>query len=185
LVEKKARSKAARCSIMNLPTVLSLLRGFFALAFFSSSSPLRLSAIVGAALLDFLDGYFARKWNQISKLGTMLDPLMDKLFVGVALGVFYKEGLLSFFEIALFLLRDISLILFFFVLAATNSMKAWNTRSFFCGKVHTTVQFVALCWLAFGVYPPSYLYWAMGVFGSASFFELLRLRTRVLDKLSV
>src|SRR3984893_9769820 len=36
---------------------------------------------IGAAISDFLDGYFARAWAQQSSLGRMLDPIADKLLV--------------------------------------------------------------------------------------------------------
>lgn len=42
-------------------------------------------AFVGAALLDSLDGALARKRGQISKDGLILDPLADKLLVGLTL----------------------------------------------------------------------------------------------------
>lgn len=38
-----------------------------------------------ASLTDFFDGYLARKLNQISELGTFLDPISDKIFVGTVL----------------------------------------------------------------------------------------------------
>lgn len=38
-----------------------------------------------AGITDTLDGYFARKWGQTSRLGAFLDPVADKLIVAVAL----------------------------------------------------------------------------------------------------
>ena len=40
-----------------------------------------------AALTDFLDGWLARKWNQTSGFGRMLDPIADKAMVVIALAV--------------------------------------------------------------------------------------------------
>ncbi|MGR3435394.1 MAG: CDP-diacylglycerol--glycerol-3-phosphate 3-phosphatidyltransferase [Shimia sp.] len=40
---------------------------------------------VGAALTDWLDGYLARAWKQVSPLGAMLDPIADKAMVLIAL----------------------------------------------------------------------------------------------------
>ena len=42
---------------------------------------------VSAALTDFVDGYLARRWKQVTKLGTMLDPIADKVMVVIALVV--------------------------------------------------------------------------------------------------
>ena len=38
-----------------------------------------------SAITDFFDGYFARKLNQVSALGTFLDPISDKIFVSTML----------------------------------------------------------------------------------------------------
>lgn len=38
-----------------------------------------------AGFFDWLDGYLARRWNQTSVFGSFLDPLADKVFVGVTL----------------------------------------------------------------------------------------------------
>ena len=47
-----------------------------------------------AAVTDFFDGYLARKWQQQSSLGRMLDPIADKVLVAVVLLVLSADGIL-------------------------------------------------------------------------------------------
>ncbi len=44
-----------------------------------------LGLFIAAGITDFLDGYFARSWDQQSSLGRMLDPIADKLLVSSCL----------------------------------------------------------------------------------------------------
>lgn len=53
---------------------------------------LALILFIAAGVSDFLDGYLARTWNQQSSLGRMLDPIADKLLVGVLLLVLTAVG---------------------------------------------------------------------------------------------
>lgn len=48
-----------------------------------------------AAITDFFDGYLARAWSQQSALGRMLDPIADKLLVGITLLMLCAEGQIS------------------------------------------------------------------------------------------
>ncbi|MEL6287608.1 MAG: CDP-diacylglycerol--glycerol-3-phosphate 3-phosphatidyltransferase [Pseudomonadota bacterium] len=50
---------------------------------------------VVAAVTDFFDGYLARIWEQQSSLGRMLDPIADKLLVGIALLMLVGEGIIG------------------------------------------------------------------------------------------
>jgi cardiolipin synthase (CMP-forming) len=59
---------------------------------------LRLIALilfVLAAASDWLDGYLARAWDQFSPLGRMLDPIADKLLVGIMIAVLAWDGSFS------------------------------------------------------------------------------------------
>ncbi|WP_375174816.1 CDP-diacylglycerol--glycerol-3-phosphate 3-phosphatidyltransferase [Pseudooceanicola sp.] len=78
---------------MTVPNILTLFRLLAApgvvVAFLLLPRPyadwLAFALFVGASLTDYLDGYLARRWNQISRIGTMLDPIADKAMVAVAL----------------------------------------------------------------------------------------------------
>jgi len=78
--------------IWNLPNTLTWLRIFaiplvVALYYlpFRWSDPAAGLLFAIAGITDSLDGYFARKYGQTSKLGAFLDPVADKLIVAVAL----------------------------------------------------------------------------------------------------
>lgn len=54
-------------------------------------------AFVGVALTDFLDGFAARRLNAVSSFGAFLDPVADKLLVGISLAALTitRDGLLA------------------------------------------------------------------------------------------
>ncbi len=60
---------------------------------------------------DLLDGYLARKLNEVSELGKVIDPLADKICVVAIIILFYFTGKISTFYFAVIVLRDI--IIFF------------------------------------------------------------------------
>ncbi len=66
------------------------------------------AAIVGlAALTDLLDGYFARRRQQITMLGQLMDPLADKLLVTAALISLVQMGLAAAWVVAIILGREL------------------------------------------------------------------------------
>lgn len=87
---------------MNLPNLLTLLRIFFVpllvailladdlsarwQAWIPAARDLSALAIfLAAAATDLLDGYLARRWKQVTTVGTLLDPIADKLLISAAL----------------------------------------------------------------------------------------------------
>lgn len=76
---------------MSLPNSLTLLRIFFVpilvVLLLTNAQNMDLWAVavfILAALTDLLDGYFARRQQQVSRLGMLLDPIADKLLVSSA-----------------------------------------------------------------------------------------------------
>ncbi len=55
---------------------------------------LALAVFIAAAVTDFLDGYYARIWDQQSAFGRMLDPIADKLLVASCLLMLAADGII-------------------------------------------------------------------------------------------
>ena len=64
-----------------------------------------------AALTDFFDGYIARQLNQVTELGKVIDPLADKIVVGVVVVVLVGLGNLPFWFAAAVVIRDVLIFL--------------------------------------------------------------------------
>jgi CDP-diacylglycerol--glycerol-3-phosphate 3-phosphatidyltransferase len=61
---------------------------------------------LSASLTDIMDGYYARKYNIVTDLGKILDPLADKLMVLVALIMLIPLGRISAWIVSLIVLRE-------------------------------------------------------------------------------
>ena len=107
-----------------------------------------LFALAGAT--DWLDGYLARKWNQTSALGAMLDPIADKLIVGVTLAMLLWLGALGSWHIVPAIIILGREILVSGLREAMAGMNAPRIPSSFAAKVKTAVQMAALTLLTLG-----------------------------------
>jgi CDP-diacylglycerol--glycerol-3-phosphate 3-phosphatidyltransferase len=62
-----------------------------------------------AAGTDKLDGYIARKYNQVTRLGKLLDPLADKLLIGTALIMMVQVNMISSWIAVIIIAREIGI----------------------------------------------------------------------------
>lgn len=97
-----------------------------------------------AAISDKLDGYLARKYNKVTELGKLLDPIADKLLVCGALMMLAAFGELNpggWVITALFLIRELGItIMRFFVIDTGGSVIAANHA----GKLKTLFECIGL-----------------------------------------
>jgi cardiolipin synthase len=85
---------------------------------------------VVAAASDWVDGFLARAWNQYSDLGRMLDPIADKLLVGILIAALAWDGSFSGWDmipVCAILFRE-------FFISGLRKLAKWKT----------TIQLVAL-----------------------------------------
>ena len=104
---------------MNLPNYLSLARIVLVpllvvilltpLAedwFGISSYALAIAIFLAASITDILDGHIARRRNQVSNLGKLLDPIADKLLISAALIVLVEKNLAPAWAVVIILGRE-------------------------------------------------------------------------------
>ena len=65
-----------------------------------------LALFIIASLTDFVDGYVARKYNQVSDFGKFLDPLADKLLVIASMAMFCEWGSFPAWALMIVLTRE-------------------------------------------------------------------------------
>lgn len=69
------------------------------------------SIFIFSAITDIMDGYIARKYNMITKIGTVLDPLADKLMLISVLSIFSLNNKISFWILVIMALKELFMIL--------------------------------------------------------------------------
>ncbi len=132
---------------MNLPNFLTILRlfmvpAFVFLYFCGEQGPYWAAAVfVTASLTDVLDGYLARKWNQITDFGKLADPVADKMMQLSAIGCLCFAGRIHFWVIFIFAAKELLLILGGLRLLNLHKYVVYSKWS---GKVATVLLFVAV-----------------------------------------
>ena len=156
----------------NVPNILTVFRLFAALGvplcYIIFPSPyadwLAVALFVSASLTDYLDGYLARKWNQISKFGKMLDPIADKAMVVIALTVVVAlsgMNIIILIPVTIILFREI----FISGLREFLGVDASELKVTKLAKWKTTIQMVAIA----------------GILLSFSFWMVFDIRSHAMD----
>lgn len=93
-----------------------------------------------ASFTDFLDGYVARKYNQVTDFGKFVDPLADKLLVTAAYLIFIEQGYIASWMVFIILARE-------FIITSLRVVAANKGRvlaASWTGKVKTCVQIAGI-----------------------------------------
>ncbi len=114
-----------------LPNMLSLLRIMFIPFIFyllienKPENYITLLALyIAGFLLDFFDGYFARRLNLTSELGKVLDPLSDKIFIISVVIALVIKGRIQIWLATIIILRDFIIMLgSYFIYKKINMIK--------------------------------------------------------------
>ncbi len=93
-----------------------------------------------ACITDTYDGYYARKYNEITSEGKFLDPLADKILVSSAFISFAFLGIIEFWMVGLIIFRD----LFVTGLRMAIEHKGLSMVTSMIAKTKTTVQYIII-----------------------------------------
>src|SRR5579872_2357459 len=173
---------------MNVPNSLTILRIFFVpllvAAVIQDNSGytlgpvhltnewLALAIFLSAAATDMLDGYLARRWRQVTTIGTLLDPIADKLLVSAALISLVQVRVLPGWMAILIIARE-------FAVSGLRSIAAaegYTIRANDLGKTKMFSQVMAVSCMLLAVgnralhFPGMILMWTVVVFAVLSAF---------------
>src|SRR5206468_8618795 len=99
-----------------------------------------LTVFLACAFTDLLDGYLARRWGQVTTVGTLLDPIADKLLVSAALISLVEIRLLPGWLVILIIGRE-------FAVSGLRSIAAaegYTIRASELGKTKMVAQVVGV-----------------------------------------
>src|SRR5436305_92644 len=139
--------------IWNLPNSLTLFRIFLVpllvvvlLTKFYGREYAGLAIFLLAAITDFFDGFFARRYNKITRLGTLLDPIADKLLMSAAFISLVELGLARAWMVVIIIGRE-------FAVSGLRSIAAQQGVTIAAsplGKGKTISQTIAIALLILG-----------------------------------
>jgi cardiolipin synthase (CMP-forming) len=154
--------------IVTVPNMLTVFRmvliPVFVTLLFYQRFVFALAVFVIAGLTDGLDGLLARRFQQQSQLGTVLDPIADKLMMVTAFIVLSMRSVfpqpvpshlpIPFWVTIAVISRDVFIVV---GAAAINIMTGFRGfRPSWLGKVNTTVQIIAIALIMFAASVPYY-----------------------------
>ncbi len=158
---------------MNLPNLLTILRIFFVPLLVAvlvqehlhvdwngmqvHHEFLALGIFLVAAATDLLDGYLARRWRQVTTVGTLLDPIADKLLISAALIALVQVKVVPAWMVILIVGREFAIS----GLRGIAAAEGYTIRASELGKTKMVSQVIAITLLLLSMHLPFLTWWAM------------------------
>ena len=101
--------------ILNVPNILTMVRILLlpvvVWRFLVGDSTGALLAYLAAMLTDAVDGYLARRWNEVTAFGKLMDPLADKLLQLTMMGCLTLTGYIHWWVLAVMAAKEIFMVI--------------------------------------------------------------------------
>lgn len=176
-----APTEDASDRIVTIPNALSLARllgvpVFLWLVLAQQADVAAFVLLVVAGLTDWLDGYLARRLNQRSRVGVLLDPLADRLYIAATLLGLALRSIIPWWLVVILVLRELLLLALLprlrrsgrWALPVTYVGKAatfallWGFPALLLSALPTVGEAVAMAGWAFALWG-TFLYWWAGI----------------------
>jgi cardiolipin synthase (CMP-forming) len=143
-----SKNKQSGEVFMNIPNIITMVRFLlipvFVYFFFSEnqySIEIAVAVFILSGITDTLDGYIARRYNQITKLGIVLDPLADKIMLITVLASVTISNNIPIWIIAVVAIKEILMI--------AGAISLYNERDIVIpanifGKISTLLSYIAI-----------------------------------------
>src|SRR5579864_2661851 len=175
---------------MNIPNLLTILRIFFVPLLVAAlmeenwftirvndlvvtNEWLALAIFWAAAATDMLDGYLARRWGQVTTIGTLLDPIADKLLISAALISLVQVRAVAAWMVVLIVGREFAVS----GLRAIAAAEGYTIQASDLGKTKMITQVIAISmvlisirWQSLTQFAMLWM-WGVVIFGIASAVE--------------
>jgi CDP-diacylglycerol---glycerol-3-phosphate 3-phosphatidyltransferase len=144
---------------------------------------LALAIFLAAAGTDLLDGFLARRWGQITTIGTLLDPIADKLLISAALISLVQVHAAPAWMVVLIIGREFAVS----GLRGIAAAEGYTIKASELGKTKMIAQVVAISFLLLSIRRPNlsmpayWLMWGVVVFAIVSAVDYFRKFWRKVD----
>lgn len=186
-------SPEARDVIFTIPNMISVLRiisiPFIAMLVSRHEMITALIVLAISSVSDSLDGIIARSFNQVSKIGQILDPIADRLLIFCSILALGVAGIIPWWMLIIVGLRDVLMAVLILVLAqhdygplpvhfvgkAGTAMLMMSIVALIVADIWQTpaMELLHLAALSAGIWGVA-LYWLAGIIYYRQGFELLR-----------
>ena len=170
---------------MNLPNFLTISRIFFVPLLVSAlvqqdvtvqvwgiiitNDWLALAIFLCAAATDVLDGNLARRWGQVTTIGTLLDPIADKMLISAALIALVQVRAVAGWIVILIVGREFAVT----GLRSIAAAEGYTIRASDLGKTKTVFQVIAIAVVLLGLRHPVFVRYGQWAIWAVVFFALL------------